>query len=152
MQPYTVMRQRMKSGPRGRIIPTPPKRVHFFCGECQPLITASPSTTTVLIKRCDKRNTVGLHFLQAFHLLWPVYRKNIYRIQKAYTSLSNRIYHTVQYFRLWFDQHISRCTPIAPPRPNVINHLSPIHLGRANSWFTSSQRCQELCRLAIFAI
>lgn len=47
-------------------------------------------TTIIIIIHCNNRNTVGLHFLQAF-ILWHVYRKNIYRIQKAYTSLSNRI-------------------------------------------------------------
>lgn len=51
-------------------------------------IIVSTAATTII--HCNNRNTVGLHFLQAF-ILWHVYRKNIYRIQKAYTSLSNRI-------------------------------------------------------------
>lgn len=43
------------------------------------------TTIIIVVIHCNNRNTVGLHFLQAF-ILWHVYRKNIYRIQKAYTS------------------------------------------------------------------
>lgn len=51
---------------------------------------ATTTPTTATIKHYNNRNTAGLHFRQAF-VSWHVYRKNIYRIQKAYNSLNNRI-------------------------------------------------------------
>lgn len=83
--------------------------------------TSQNSITFTVVIHCNNRNTVGLHFLQAF-ILWHVYRKNIYRIQKAYTSLSNNItYSTSDYVLISTSAGVHK---LPSPCPNAIAGLT----------------------------
>lgn len=90
----------------GHIIPTPPKRVHF-CGKRQPLITPLPSPPS----SSSYIATIEILLDCTFFKLSPcgMFIEKIYIEYKKLILLWVTEYN-IQYFRLCFDQHISRCT------------------------------------------